>query len=747
MAQSGNRRDAPGRRGEARPSAVLLFLIGLAPMVFLALVPVGLLDDFERALYDQRMILRNTVAPRPIPPNVRIIGVGVADEERLDEDLQSRLVYTNMLGVLRRWNVHTVGFDLFFDSTRDHDPFLAHSMALGWPRSILATSFRPVGLGLEPLGDMPRDLEDAANVARSGADLGEIIDWIRDLDEFEEELREWAESLRFDTSMGADHPELRGALGQLAWVRHLRQGLQRRWFAVAHGVDFEPNPDASPFVAADVRLLSPELAFAAHGIGFANVEKGEERVVRHAPLVYKYEGRLFPHLALAMALSWYDVPFDDVEVEWGRELRFTPNANHPGGTDIRIPIDHEGKYLVNFREGEEYLNRHPTIAAVTLDDFREVLMGEEDDIRGDWESSLVLVGEVISGGVATDLEPIPLASQYPMVGLHANILANILEGDFLRVPGRESVVLIHLGLGFIATLFFLFLSFKKAALLVVFLGVGSAILQFFLFVTMNLVLPTVTPLMGLSVGILGFFYYLVLVKDRDRRLVRDVFLKSVSPRVGEEILRNYHDEAIWGAQREISVLFIDIRGYTTLSEEKGPAVVLEVLERFYETVSEAVFRHDGQVNKFLGDAVLAIFGALPEEPPAHAERATRAAIEIQHTILALNQSPWGQEVGVELNTGAGVHTGMATVGLVGRREVRIEYTALGDAVNVASRLQNLAAHGEVIISRETLEQLPFNVAEFLQSLGAKAGPDEIQQVKGRQQPVMIRKVSLNKEKT
>lgn len=733
--QAGGR--ARQRRAEARANPRVLLLIGLLPMFFFALVPLPFLTAFEHGLSDQRMRLRNAAMPRTLPGEIRLVGVGIGDEQRLDEDLRTRQAYHSLMTLMRRWGAHTIAFDLFFDSPRAKDDFLAHALAAGNPRSVLATSFRSVPLGLEPLGELPAELVEANEAFLTGEDAAELALWMADLADFEEALRDWLDAHGLATVGAGEDGARRETLRQLAWTRHLRQEIHRKWFVLTQGIPAPITTVGEPFEAADVRLLAGPLARAAGAIGFANVEKGAEDIVRRAPLLYEYEGRVFPHLSLAAALAWYETPFSEVKIRWGRHLSFEPRANHPGGGTIRIPIDERGRYLVNFREGEAFLNRHPTLSAVILADFREALLGADEEVAPGWRNAIVLVGEVISGGEATDLEPIPLQPQFPMVGLHANILGNILDGDFLRVPGAGWRLGVHVLLGLLITAGFFLLPFPRAAPVAGVLAVGYLAGQFLAFLLGNLVLPMVTPMAGALVSTLGFFGYLVVVKDRDRRLVREVFLKSVSPRVGEEILRNYHDEAIWGAQREITVLFIDIRGYTTLSERRGPAVVLEVLEKFYDTVSESVFRHDGQVNKFLGDAVLALFGALPEEPPHHAERAARAVAEIQAAIAVVNASPWGREIGVELNTGAGVHTGVATVGLVGRRELRIEYTALGDAVNVASRLQNLASHGEVIFSEAVLSRLTPAAPEFFSPYGLRLAPPESVQVKGRAQPVTI----------
>jgi adenylate cyclase len=296
-------------------------------------------------------------------------------------------------------------------------------------------------------------------------------------------------------------------------------------------------------------------------------------------------------------------------------------------------------------------------------------------------------------------------------------------------------------IGGLTALLFLLHPFGRAVALTFLIVLLYLTGQYMLFQTANYVLPAVRPVVGVLAATLLFFGYVIVVKDRDRRLVKDVFLKSVSPRIGEEILRNYGDDAIWGAQREISVLFVDVRGYTTLSERHGPDVVLRLLERFYEGVSEIVFRHDGQVNKFLGDAVLALFGALPEEGADHAARALRSALEIQQAMMRLNDSEFIRNIGVPINTGAGVNTGEATVGLVGRRRIRIEYTALGDAVNVASRLQTNASEGEVIVSARSVELLGGEEALRREYPALRITPESLR-VKGKEKPLQVYRLVL-----
>lgn len=730
------------RGSEARPNLGILLAIGILPLLALQWIPFPLLQGFENAAYDGKMKLREALAPQPISETVRLIGVSDAEKEYLKEDLGSRQVYVDLLTRMRDWNVQSVAFDIFFIEEQSRDSILAFTLGEGVPPATLGYYFTNRVTPISPPGDPPPDFADSYLLAENGIDTERleqetqlVSDYLATLRQSEERQRE----LRYepdapDRMSAAELSQLQRAI---LWTRDLQGSLLRRWFVLTHGLALEDIPAETP-AAADLRLLSPKPLLASPSMGFANLDKGTEDVVRRAPLLYQWRGCVFPQLSLAAVLEYYGVRFQDVKIDWGRAIRFTPQRN--GSESVAIPIDAGGRYLVNYREAESYLRRNPLLTPL----IREGL--EKEAIKSTpaefFQDSIVVLGEVITGGEATDIEPIPLSNQFPMVGLHANIIDNVLRRDFLRLAGPLEIFLIYTALGAAAALFFYFFSFSLAAQLTAALLAVYTVAEYLMFQQAGWVLPVVTPVLGSGVSVLFFFAYVIVVKDRDRRMVRDVFLKSVSPRIGEEILKNYNDESIWGARRTITVLFIDIRGYTAMSETQDPDIVLQLLDGFYEKVSECVFRHEGQVNKFLGDAVLALFGALAEEPGDHARRAVQAAADISLAMAEFNDSDLVQALGVPLSTGCGLNTGEATVGLVGRKQLRIEYTALGDPVNVASRLQGAAEHGETIISGETMRSL--GGAEAFRQLfpGIPSPAEERISVKGKSEPLIVYRMQI-----
>lgn len=713
------------KKGESRPSFLVLLLLALFPLVLLEILPIPVIDTFEWTVFDAKMRLRNEVWPQPISDKIVVVGVSEADEERLGTDLSSRQSYIELLNLMRSWEARTVTFDIFFRDEKPADSLFAFALSENDPATILGYHFKYRPPAFRPTGKPPEDIAPFIEVATNSTDSVELREAVYQFDDYLQQLLQYRDSTELTEQEDLDIRRT------LAWAREIRGNLLRRWFLLNHGAEKPVPAGGSPYEGRDLTLLSPHLMLSSTSLGFANVEKDEHDVVRYAPLVYEYEGRFFPHLSLATALAWYGVDFDDVEINWGSELRFQPTRN--ATYEIRIPIDFRGRYLVNYREGESFLNRNPTIGAVVLPDFRESYFGE--NAAEQFHDRFIILGEVISGGIATDLEPIPLQTRFPMVGMHANILDNIINRDFLTPASTALQISIICLAALLMALLYYYLSFSSATWITGLSLVCYTIAQFILFNAPGIVLDVVKPVAGSLLAVSLFFGYLIVIKDRDRRLVRDVFLRSVSPRIGEEILKNYNDEAIWGAQRTITVLFIDIRGYTALTEQRKPEEVLGILDRFYDIASQCVFRNEGQVNKFLGDAVLALFGALPEEPADHQTRAIRAAAEIQSAMRELSRLEEMEKGGLTLGTGAGLNTGEATVGLVGRSRIRIEYTALGDAVNTASRLQNLAGAGEILIGEEVIAGLDGPPEEVLEQLGLRLLSEERLTVKGKAEPV------------
>jgi adenylate cyclase len=188
----------------------------------------------------------------------------------------------------------------------------------------------------------------------------------------------------------------------------------------------------------------------------------------------------------------------------------------------------------------------------------------------------------------------------------------------------------------------------------------------------------------------------------ERELIRDTFGRFVSHEVAEAVLTGR--VPLQGERRDVSILFQDIRGFTSLSERLDPAVLLSLLNQFFTEVVAAVEAEGGVVKQFLGDGVMALFGA-PQPYPDHAERAVRAALGIVDRLKGLNETLQEQGIG-PLEIGIGIHTGTVVAGLIGP-DNRIEYGVVGDAVNLASRVEALTRdmQATILVSRDIAAQL------------------------------------------
>jgi adenylate cyclase len=222
------------------------------------------------------------------------------------------------------------------------------------------------------------------------------------------------------------------------------------------------------------------------------------------------------------------------------------------------------------------------------------------------------------------------------------------------------------------------------------------------------------------------------LERQERERVRSVFRRYVSPVVAERLLSE-GQELGRPTEREVVVLFADMRGFTSLTERMDPRILIErILNRYFTAMTEALYAHDGTIDKFLGDGIIGVFGS-PITRPDDPQRALLSAVEMQRAFARLNEE-WQQELGMNVGMGIGISYGRAVVGNIGS-EQRQDYTLIGDVVNTASRLSGLARGGQIIVSYHLHDALPPGSPEaaFLVALGPVP-------LKGKQEPHLIYEV-------
>jgi adenylate cyclase len=326
-------------------------------------------------------------------------------------------------------------------------------------------------------------------------------------------------------------------------------------------------------------------------------------------------------------------------------------------------------------------------------------------IRGDFDPSVVKNKIVVIGMTATgelDSWEIPTSSEkVPGVYIQAAAMDTILRGNFLTEAGAATNALIMLLLVAVVSLALPRLGLKwggvmTAALVVVYLGASFAAFD------RGLIMNLVYPPSLLVLSFVGSVVAMVVIERSDKRFVKDLFGRYVSPQVADQILDLADDGRLklGGEQREATVLFADIRGFTGLSEKMAPVDIVNMLNTYLSIVIEKILKNGGMINKFAGDSIMAVWNT-PQAQEGHAVLAARAALETQEAITVLQAADASLP---KVQFGIGINTGQVVAGNVGSSG-RTEYTVIGDAVNLASRICGATPGAEVWIGPETYRQL------------------------------------------
>ena len=432
-----------------------------------------------------------------------------------------------------------------------------------------------------------------------------------------------------------------------------------------------------------------ELGESSSQLAHLSVDPDSDGIYRRTPLFYAWEDGLVPAISLATALNELGIDGNDIEIYYGKEVIL------PLGPDefISIPIDSTGHVVVPFRgKWADTTHRYSfDILANARYDEKEL-----SDVRNDLMRSLCFVADTTFE--KKDLGPIPLEKIYPLSGIHTWVISAILDaslGDdhFHReTPLPYRIVFIV----FFAAIFILLGMVKKdwvfnagsAAMFLVFNGI-ALYLWFF-----RLVMPWYAfGAFGiLFAWLLGFIYRFLTQRQRQSALERYV------PRPVAQKLVTGQRISLDPVYKELTILFSDIKAFTTWSSDKEAKDVHGFLNDYLETMADVLFAHGATVDKFMGDGILAFFGD-PLDIPNHAGEAIKAAVDMQHKIQTLRDK-WKPKVGIDLKVRMGINTGKVIVGDLGTRR-RIEYTVIGSTVNLAQRMESLATPGGILVTEFT----------------------------------------------
>lgn len=464
----------------------------------------------------------------------------------------------------------------------------------------------------------------------------------------------------------------------------------------------------------DFALPIAGLAEAAKGMAVVEFSPDMDNGNRRTKPLREYQGAYFPVLGLS--------PFVDksstVNIEPGR---ITINDRH-------IPVDAQGNVIINMY-GLDKLNTY-SMGGI-FSSLQKIRKGEVENLMVDpseFKDSIVFVGTSAIG--TADLKAIPMSANAPGVYLHAFLASNYLEQDFMAPPSRlltQLSVLIAVGLTLWAVMYSPQLSTRllvPLGMLIVYLA--GAFISF----KSNLQIELVPFILStLSTGFLAFGY-LTLTEGAERRRVSQLFSQYVSKDVLDDVLHNYKEylKSSAGQKVEVTVLFSDIRSFTTMSETTPPEKIVEMLNVHFTVMADIILKHNGTIDKYIGDAIMAFWGA-PVRTGDHADEAVRAGQEMLEGLAEVNRILKERGFEHEVHIGVGINTGVVTIGNIGSDKKK-NYTVVGDAVNLASRLESL--------TKEKGAPLLFSEYTY-NKLSNKAGCELIGNVtvKGREQSVDI----------
>jgi adenylate cyclase len=435
----------------------------------------------------------------------------------------------------------------------------------------------------------------------------------------------------------------------------------------------------------------PRLLAGARGVGVINYHADPDGPSRWTWPVQRVVGKDFLSLPFAVAADLL-----------GGEVRWTGDGALALGPR-RVPLTPDGRFLINWR-GPAYT--YPRRSAGEV--IESILLADEGKPpvvpAAEFAGKVVIIGA--SAVSVYDLRVNPFSQVLPGVDLNAAVMDNLLNGPFLRRAGAWwgafLTVLVALGVALPATL--LRKTWAKVC------AAGSLIILWPVvvhgaFVAADLWLPVVFPAVAGVLALIGASVFSYATEGKERRRILAAFSRCVSHQVADAIAGDPRILRLGaGERRGVTVLFSDIRGFTTLSERSTAEEVVEVLTRYFSVMVEIVFAHNGTLDKFVGDAIMAVFGA-PLDQADQAEAACRCALEMQEALVGLNRE-LEAEGHPTLAIGVGVNSGEVIAGFIGA-ESRMEYTVIGDTVNLASRLEGTTKEFGVgiVISESTLRKV------------------------------------------
>lgn len=437
-----------------------------------------------------------------------------------------------------------------------------------------------------------------------------------------------------------------------------------------------------------------EFLAGAASIGYINTPKDPDNVVRRVMAAFpapQAEGQFMPNFGLATALVAEGLDPNAISLPRPGELKVGERV---------VPVDDQFQALINFwgPGGTFPTYEYSDVLYGRIDPAlfkdRICLVGPTDVLLRDYENIPFTRGNLIMTG----------ALPTPGVEIHANSIKTFLEESYFKqVPFGVNLLLLVLVWG-LTTLLTMRRSPLAGLAIVSSIIFGVCVMAYGMWSARHLWINCATPVVLALVTYTGVTAESYLAAEAERRKTRALFSRYVSPAVVEELTNQPDLVELGGKRQDVTVLFSDIRGFTSYSEDRSPEEVVGRLNEYLSAMTAMIFKHGGMIDKYMGDGIMAVFGA-PVPQADHAARAIRASQDMREALVELNRG-WEARGEALFNIGIGLSSGPVVVGNVGSSE-RMDYTVIGAEVNLSSRLESLTKEHktQLILSDRTLQSL------------------------------------------
>ncbi|MCK4574945.1 adenylate/guanylate cyclase domain-containing protein [candidate division WOR-3 bacterium] len=432
-----------------------------------------------------------------------------------------------------------------------------------------------------------------------------------------------------------------------------------------------------------IAVPTKTLLMGVKDIGAVNTDSDIDGIIRRIPLFYRHNKNVYPSFSFIIFLHALKLEKKEITIFPGKYVKIG---------NYTIPVDKEARMLINFL-GKPFSYRYIS--------FYDVLTGRVGE--GFFKGKIVLLGS--SAVALSDLKPTPVSrNMMPGAEIHANSLYTIFNKCFVRYPTVPITLILILTLSVITAYFASTLKPWLSLLLTILVFISFLLMCDILFDIKNIWLEIVRPSYSLVLSYVVSIGYRYAVTEKSKRELRRIFDRYVSKEIVEQIISNPQQLKLGGERKDITVLFSDIRGFTGMSESMEPEEVVSILNDYLSAMTDIILSCGGTIDKFIGDAIMAVFGA-PIPYDDHPYRAAKAALEMRNELKKLKNN-WKRDEKHIFDIGIGISSGVAIVGNIGSLQ-RTEYTAIGDIVNLGARIEplNKEFNTHILISKSVYDRI------------------------------------------